>query len=248
MVPTMRKLLSCGIALFAPTLFALTLFALVVARPASAASVGYGSLVGSNVSFLGITESSTTDALPLYGAPTVTGDSIQLFPLDFLSQSLNGASDTTEGILTLRIQADPGQFITAIDVSEFGDYQVFGAQAQASVDASLAVTDVMGVHMKTDSIQQVFNSGVDPVAGNFANNLSVDFTGLGVSAVDLVFRNQLETSTGLGSVAFIQKKIISGPTVSVRTEPAVPEPTAFLAFAAGLLVIGAGARRATVYA
>ncbi|HEX3358193.1 MAG TPA: hypothetical protein VHS31_14570, partial [Tepidisphaeraceae bacterium] len=51
----------------------------------------------------GVTESSMTDAVPLYGSPTVTGDSMSFTPSGFGSFSQNGGLDITDGQLVFKV-------------------------------------------------------------------------------------------------------------------------------------------------
>jgi len=55
---------------------------------------------------------------PLFGAPALAGDSLQFFPTSFASTSLNGASDDTAGLLSLRVDAAAGQQLASITLSD----------------------------------------------------------------------------------------------------------------------------------
>ena len=60
---------------------------LCFAAPVSADSIGYGDYYGTTVDFLGVTEESTTDSLPLYGAPILVDNQSLFFPTTFSSSS-----------------------------------------------------------------------------------------------------------------------------------------------------------------
>src|SRR5262245_53442552 len=62
------------------------LVAIATSHSAFGASINYGDFNGNNVKFLDVTESSD-DALPLYGAPTVSGDSLSFSPQQFFAKS-----------------------------------------------------------------------------------------------------------------------------------------------------------------
>src|SRR5262245_6656687 len=83
------------LALFASAFF---LVAIAISHSAFGASINYGDFNGDNVKFLDVTESSD-DPLPLYGAPTVSGDSLSFSPQQFFAKSQFGVpvNDTTDG-------------------------------------------------------------------------------------------------------------------------------------------------------
>src|SRR5687767_4233686 len=53
----------------------------LMSRAATAASISYGNHMGTHVTYVGVTESNiSADAVPLFGPPTVTGDSMDFNP------------------------------------------------------------------------------------------------------------------------------------------------------------------------
>jgi hypothetical protein len=115
--------------------------------PANAAVINYGDFNGATVSFLDVTEESTTDPLPLYGAPTLVGDSLFFSPLQFDARSTNQAPpiDTTDGHLSFDIVAHGGQAITLIDFLESGAFEVDGFVCCNTDDTSVRVNVVGNV-------------------------------------------------------------------------------------------------------
>src|SRR5215510_6970817 len=66
---------------------ALAICLISVVVPAYAASINYGSFPGATVMYTDVTESSVTDPVPLFGAPVVSGDSIDFTPVNFAASS-----------------------------------------------------------------------------------------------------------------------------------------------------------------
>ncbi len=125
-----------------------------------AASLPYGQLMGTQVTFIDVTESSQS-ALPLYGAPstivgppggifpclpadgcTVSGNALHFSPVLFDSQSVNQAppQETTDGQLTFMAASKPGQYINNIDFQEAGAFSVSGFVASNTNDTFVEVT------------------------------------------------------------------------------------------------------------
>jgi hypothetical protein len=89
---------------FAPALSGILflLVAVALTSQAPAASINYGNFSAISVDFLDVTEAANSigDSAPLFGAPTVAGDSLDFDPVGF-SASATGASgvDITDGNL-----------------------------------------------------------------------------------------------------------------------------------------------------
>jgi hypothetical protein len=126
------------------------------ASSANAASMSYaGPLVGNTVIYSidpthSVTESSITDPLPLFGPPTLAGDSLDFNPIGFGSFASNGSLDITDGQLTFMVTAKPGQAINNIQFDEAGAVSLLGiggAETSASDKLSvfINITEVNGV-------------------------------------------------------------------------------------------------------
>jgi hypothetical protein len=106
------------------------------------AATNYGTFVGSTVTFQDVTEwSPSGDPLPLYGAPTIIGNTMDFTP-SFFSSASNGASDTTDGTLSFLLKANPGNAISSVLFSERGDFTfagVGGANTFVSVTATFFI-------------------------------------------------------------------------------------------------------------
>lgn len=162
----------------------LATFALVlgVAPLASsfAASINYGNFSGTTVDYQMVTESSSTDAVPLFGAPIISGDTLDFNPVGFSATSSNGvAADITDGQLLFMAQAKPGLGLGSILISERGDTSMagFGTDAtftSVSLNGVLNISEVGGVAINTVAIPIAFAS-VGPSGGTFG--LATDFGG-----------------------------------------------------------------------
>ncbi len=109
--------------------------AVLAAGPAAhAALINYGDfpVPSAGIVFQQVTESSGTDAVPLYGPPTpfVTGLDF-LPPSSFASSATGGAADITDGQLNFGVQgqAGPGGVvgINSLTVQEGGGFTLVGA-------------------------------------------------------------------------------------------------------------------------
>lgn len=215
--------------------------ALAVAFAAGAqGSINYGNFNGTDVTFLNVTEDSITDALPLFGAPTPAGNSLLFFPTAYASSSANGTADTTSGTLTMTLVAKPGTFLKKIKITELGDYALAGigtAATSAQVSGLLTGTDLFNGNVYFDTLHVApkpkFTLPGDST-GPWNGVTEVDVTGLGITMMAIVFNNTLQTTSESGTTSFIQKKVISGPSIKID----VPAPGAVsLLGIAGLTIV-----------
>ncbi|HEX3358192.1 MAG TPA: PEP-CTERM sorting domain-containing protein [Tepidisphaeraceae bacterium] len=98
----------------------------------------------------GVTESSITDPVPLFGSPTVTGDSISFTPTGFGTFASGGSVDVTDGQLVFKILAKPSFVINNVSFSEAGITTLFGSgtditHTDVSADGILNILQVDGV-------------------------------------------------------------------------------------------------------
>ena len=102
------------------------------ARPAFAASIAYGTfIVSPDLRFEDVTESSATDAVPLYGPPTGFATGLDFDPIGFVATASGGAQDITDGQLNFAILSGPSG-ISSITLSEAGDYTLEGTGTSAT--------------------------------------------------------------------------------------------------------------------
>lgn len=228
---------------------------------ALAAPISYGNLAGTTVSYTGITEDQTTEnpllQIPLFGTPTISGNSLRFSPTSFGANSVNGIADVTDGTLRTTIVANPGNFIPTIQFNESGDYSLLGSGTAATmVRVGLAFfVDVLEVNGAPVSVPTLSGNGVfNPLTGTFTlANPGATFLGLwtGGANIDvnahlaangfapqatkvrIVIDNQLVALSEAGTISYIKKKEIGGVAITV-----VPSPASLALLGLGGLVAG----------
>jgi hypothetical protein len=223
--------------------------ALLVAGGDARASINYGDFVGSTVTYLNVTEASpSNDPLPLFGAPTIAGNTLDFNPVGFSASASGGSFDLTDGQLDLTIRANPGNAIPTIQFSEAGDFALGGVgTAGTFVDVSatffidIVKVDGVGINPLVTTASMNFSpvaSGTFDLvnhpgfgqlwAGAFtfdvnafltANNISYIS---GATEIKVTLDNTLAAFSEAGTVALIAKKDFKGLGITV---PEVPEPT-----------------------
>src|SRR5947207_4379405 len=76
---------------------------LLLSSRIGAVPINYGNFNGTNVMYLNVTEDSSTDPTPLFGAPTVSDDALSFNPSGFGATSSGGGTDLTDGTLATTI-------------------------------------------------------------------------------------------------------------------------------------------------
>jgi hypothetical protein len=141
------------------------LFSLVHAPPI-VAQINYGSFNGTTVSYINVTEQTTTgDSLPLFGPPTPSFDSLDFNPVGFDAAAAGAAGlDNTGSRLTFTIQAHAGQSIPIITFGEAGDTTLAGAgtdstSSQVTANGTITISAVDGAAIVpiTQPIALTFN-------------------------------------------------------------------------------------------
>jgi len=115
------------------------------------APINYGSHTGTTVSYIDVTEDTTTgDDLPLFGAPIFSADSIDFNPVGFdASAAGDGGNDNTGARLTFMVTSHPGNAINNISFHEAGQATLSGAGTDATsalvtADGTLTINEVDG--------------------------------------------------------------------------------------------------------
>ncbi len=210
------------------------------AASTQAASINYGDFgpVSPGISFLQVTESSTTDTVPLYGAPTAYSTGIDFTPLGLAANSSNGGSDLTDGQLNFTIDSVGLEGISGLSLFEAGDYTLaglggVGTSAFAGATLRATITEINNVAITPINLSPVNasvgfslpgNSGIAQLwsLGLFLN-VDAQLAGLGhagdiATRIDVVIDNTLVATSGLGDVSFIAKKDFRVDVITV------PEP------------------------
>ncbi len=155
--------------------------------------IDWHDFIGTNVQFLGITESSATDTLDidgdgilgnndgLYGRPTISGDSLLFTDLDFFSSSSGIASDITDGKLEGTIQGKPNSYVDKIRFEEWGDVSLSGftpsnAYAAVANNFFLTITEIDNYAL-LDPIVLQFAMVISPSDGDWLLTDDGFFTG-----------------------------------------------------------------------
>jgi hypothetical protein len=180
----------------------------------------YGDYYGTTVDFLDVTEESTTDLLPLYRAPIHFGNQFYFFPNPFNSSSSGVGSDTTEGVLTMTLQAADGFAIKTVTITEYGNYALTGdgtAATFANVSGTLEVGSQSTPLLITPSGPYLL---ANVASGPFTGSAVLNFTGQGITQVSFSLTNTLETQSEGGTTSYIGKSLISDAVaVEIYTEP-----------------------------
>lgn len=222
---------------------------LVFAASSLGVPINYGDFAGTTVDYLDVTEDSGTDPTPLYGSPSVSGDTLDFDPVSFNSSSTGpGGVDITDGTLTMMIRSLPGQFIDVVQFTEAGDFTLaglggIGTFASVTAEFFIDIEEVDGVPINPVNVQasmvftpsggdwDLLNDGPGPaVNGAWSGSLLVDITQaliddgtpfvIGATKISVVFDNTLVTLSETGTSSFIAKKDVDGITITVIPEPA----------------------------
>jgi hypothetical protein len=221
---------------------------------AAADTFTYGTLNGTSVTFQNINETNNSpdnDTVELFGAPQVFGDQLYFFPQNFSSESIDGVSDITTSTLQVMLVAQPGETIERVRIQEFGDYLLTGSGDDATqADASLFLTvTALGpsTGVETSFDEEDFDLSIHSGDGFdlFAEIVFDD----PVTMAMVNFNNNLSTTSEAGTTSFIQKKVTSGPAVTLSVNPTpIPVPGAawlVLSGVAGLVALRKATGRKT---
>ena len=235
------------------TLAAGAFLVLGLSTAVQAASINYGNFNSNppGVMFLNVTESSGTDAVPLFGPPTVVGQDLAFSPTPaFEASSAGGGVDVTDGQLNYTIMSDD---VTLVNALEGGIFSLTGVGTPATnVLAALSLratvtqingVDVTPITLTPSTVATQYNLIANPGANQpWALATSVDVAtqlanlgfgaGQNATKVDVVIDNQLVAISELGSQAEI-----------VKTRFGIPEPTTLVLGAFGLCGMLAAARK-----
>ena len=213
----------------------LAIVALIFNAAARGASINYGNFNLPGIMFQGVTESSGTDPVPMYGPPSPFVIGLDFDPISFTSTSTNGTADITDGQLNFTVMTLPGgPAIDGISLFEAGDYTLAGAGGPATsvfAGSTLRATilAVDGVNVAPINVPPVNASFGDSLPGTviagpwsvglFSNIVAALPPGQHATKVDVVINNALVTTSEPGTVAFIAKK-----EFQIGITPGVPEP------------------------
>jgi hypothetical protein len=244
----------------APRIAAVALLACVAgALPARAASISYPDLgpIPPGFTFTGITESSITDGVPLYGAPTAFPIGLSFTPTGFASASSGGGIDLTDGQLNYTIVAGPGSGgISVISFSEGGLFSLSGtgtSNTEVLAGASLLVTvlelngvAVAPINLTTSVSSLAYNLTANPGLNqpwnvSVTTNVASQLAGLGYASSQRATKASVVIDNSL--VAISEGLSAAAITKADFDVHVVPEPATAGIAAIALLAIGAFGRR-----
>ena len=238
----------------------------LLSLPARAVPVMYPDQVGTSVAYVDIIEDSTTDPTPLFGAPTLSGNALDFNPVAFGSTSTGlGGVDTTDGTLSMGINALPGNLIDEIQFRERGDFRLVGLGGMGTFAAvtmkvfvdvieidGQAVNIDLGPGGTNDPWDMVFtpsngdwdllNDGPGPlVDGDWSGALDIDVT---QALIDLGYdgsATKVKINLDNALITLSEEgttSFIKKKDVDGLTITVVPEPSTLLMMVTGCLFLG----------
>jgi hypothetical protein len=219
---------------------------------ARAAVIAYSSSgnIPPGLTFSSVSESSGTDAVPLYGPPTYFTTGIDFNPTSFVSSATAGAADFTDGQLNFTVADTPGGSLVSINtisIFEAGDFSLAGTgtaggtQALAGAIIRVTVTEINGIAvapivLSPSNASVGFNVVANPglvQPWSLGTSINVDAqlaAGQDATRVEVSINNQLATLSQATSAALIAKKefiVNLGTLVTPVPEPATLSVVAF---------------------
>ncbi len=195
-----------------------------------------------------VVETSITDPLPMFGAPSAGVDNVMTFPMpSFIATASNNASDLSAGALEFTFDADPGKLISTVSIFESGGYGITGGAG-----GSVSVAGALTVRYFDDLTQQ-FVTLADPIhivvspgglpggafpvdgtgTGTWLGAALIDLADLGIqtSSVIVAMDNTLAASALAGGTATISKDELTVNTTII------PEPASLVLMGLGLAMV-----------
>ena len=194
----------------------------ILANSVIADSVDYGDLQGQGLLFSQITEISSSDNLPLYGAPSVAGNSLIFNNPNFSVNADANGQEFVDGRIAFSVTSTNGRLLTGITLNESGVFQLNGSNSEASINAiAFAVGGGVTYPAEFENVSQ------SESVSRWQNSLTIEFD-QPLTSFSFDADNQLFALAGIDSSSFVDKQNIS------LTVSSIPEPAA----TTGLLFCG----------
>lgn len=249
------------------------LLAIIVAlaTSATAAPINYGDQPAATIIYTQVTEEallfSDIANPPKFGAPNISGDSMDFDPVSFKASASGAAgNDVTDVRLTFGVQAKPLNVIKSITITEAGDTTLagFGNDATFSSVSTPVFVDIFEVDgAPINQINFQINLAFAPSGGTYGQqtdggggplfqtawngSATINFDAVltansipfvsGVTRAGITLDNTLVALSQSGTTSFIAKKDADGVTITTN----IPEPSTCLL--AVLALAGLGRRR-----
>ncbi len=237
-----------GLGRVLPSL-SVSLFTAMIGGFDAAATTSYTDVIGTNVSFKSIQETSSFgQPEPLFDQPIGAGNSLLFFPSGFAAHAEILAFDRIGSELQLEISGNgPLDTITDVSITEFGHAILGGTGlatiAEASMSGSLTVTETTSgpiAPVRIDWVggftpSAVFHAPDDNGLTPWSGSVEIDVTAFVANATKatLAYENVLTANRTFGDQAFIQKEgVEDGPGVIITV---IPEPGTVALLGGGLL-------------
>ena len=208
------------------------------------------------VTLTGATVNFTFDSAlsGLFGTPAVSGDVLFFTPTTYKAQSFNGSGFASASqTFNITVNANPGYLVSAVNLTEGGDYYNIGPSAGVAVGGKLYVRDLESplAPVVTGKIKADVPLNDVTSLENFETTDWTSHTGVTipagwggsdgiVSGVNVTIENiLLARSMNPVSAAFIEKKFVA---LNLVTAP-VPEPGTYAMMLVGLGLVGFAVRR-----
>ena len=231
--------------------------------------INYGDFEGTTVWYRKVTEdaNSVGDEPPLFGEPTVSGDTLDFDPVGFSASAAGaGGNDVTDGNLIFDVEAKPGTAIPTLRIHEAGDTTLAGFGSNATFTSVVThlfveIYEVDGVGIDNINLQGDIN--FSPSGGDFG--LGTDGSGgptfstswygqitfslgqaltdagisyeRGATKVSVNLDNVLVALSEDGTTSVIAKKDFEGLKIEI------PEPTTVAMALCGLIGLALAHRR-----